>query len=202
MATRTRKAAAPKARKPAKKQPAKKAAAKRTAPAKKVAKPVKAAPAPAKRGRGRPPKYDPKFVPIVARFCEKAGATDMEIADLLGVDVRTVYRWKSDHPDFCQALKLHKATADDRVETSLYKSATGYEVDETDIRVINGKIVKTIVRRHYPPVPTSMIFWLANRKSASWRRQPEPTDGGDDAPPPVKVEVQVVDARKPGSAPA
>jgi hypothetical protein len=199
MATRTRKTPA---RKPAKsKKPAAKKAAKKVAPKKAaVRKPASKVAAPQPRGRGRPPKYDPKLVRIVAKFCEKAGATDVEVADLLSIDVRTLYRWKADYPDFCQALKLGKKPTDDRVERSLLARAVGYEVDETDIRVINGKIVKTTVRKHYPPDSTSMIFWLKNRKPTDWRQQPDPADGSDDAPPPVKVDVQVVDARKPGSA--
>jgi hypothetical protein len=185
------------ARKVAKRPAARKPPAKKV-PGKKKPSATKTT-APEKRGRGRPPKYRAEFIPIVARFCDKVAATDVEVADLLGVDVRTLYRWKAEYPQFRQALKLSKAPADDRVEVSLFKSATGYEVDETDIRVINGKVVKTTVRKHYPPVPTSMIFWLKNRKPADWRQQPDPTDGTDDAPPPVKVEVQVVDGRKPGS---
>jgi hypothetical protein len=187
------------ARKPTKRPATKKPAPKKTAPKKAASRKPVAKKQPATRGRGRPPKYDPKLVRIVAKFCEKAGATDVEVADLLLIDVRTLYRWKADYPEFCQALKLGKKPTDDRVERSLLARSVGYEVDETDIRVINGKIVKTVVRKHYPPDPTSMIFWLKNRKPAEWRQQPDPTDGSDDAPPPVKVEVQVVDARKPGS---
>ena len=39
----------------------------------------------------------------------------------------------------------------------------------------------------------AMIFWLKAR--AKWSEKPAETD--DDAPAPVKVEVHVVDARKP-----
>ena len=49
---------------------------------------------------------------------------------------------------------------------------------------------------HFPPDPTSMIFWLKNRQPDKWRDKRETGDDEGDAPPPVKIDVQVVDARK------
>ena len=76
---------------------------------------------------------------------------------------------KNNYPEFRQALKVSKDQADDRVERSLYERATGYERDEIDIRVVNGEIVKTPIRKFYPPDTTAAIFWLKNRKPAQWR---------------------------------
>jgi len=47
---------------------------------------------------------------------DRLGATDADPADFFGVDVRTIYRWKHDHPEFCQALKAGNVEAGDRVE--------------------------------------------------------------------------------------
>lgn len=129
---------------------------------------------------GRPSKYKDGFVTQAEKLC-KLGATDMEVADFFEVEVRTLYRWKAEHDDFCQALKAGKAEADARVERSLFARATGYEHDEVDIRVVGGEIVQTPLRKHYPPDTTACIFWLKNRRPEEWRDRQELT-GKDGAP--------------------
>lgn len=116
----------------------------------------------------RPSKFKDEFIGQAEKLC-KLGATDMEIADFFGVDVRTLYRWKGEHEAFCQALKSGKDEADDRVERSLFARANGYEHDEVDIRVVAGEIVQTLIRKYYPPDTTAAIFWLKNRKPGEWR---------------------------------
>ena len=118
----------------------------------------------------RPSKYKPEF----ARFAQKMtklGATDIEVADALEIDVRTLYRWVASNKEFCHSLKMGKEEADKRVERSLYVRATGYEHDEVDIRVVGGQIVQTPIRKYYPPDATSCIFWLKNRKPSEWREK-------------------------------
>ena len=120
----------------------------------------------------RPTDYKPEFCQEAAEMCEK-GATDQELADYFGVDVRTLYRWKNTQAEFRQALRAAKEAADDRVERSLYERALGYERDEVDIKVVQGGIVQTPVRKFYPPDTTAAIFWLKNRKPAEWRDKVE-----------------------------
>lgn len=125
----------------------------------------------------RPTKYKPEH----ARFAQKMaklGATDIEIADALEINVATFYRWSSANKEFCEAIKLGKEESDKRVTRSLYARATGYERDEIDIRVCDGAIVQTPIRKHYPPDPTSMIFWLKNRKPDEWRDKQEHEHSG------------------------
>jgi len=117
---------------------------------------------------GRPSKFKNEYVAQAQKLC-KLGATDLEIADFFEVDVRTIYRWKGEHADFCQALKSGKDEADDRVERSLFAGANGYEHDEVDIRVVGGEIVQTPIRKLSPPDTTAAIFWLKNRRPAQWR---------------------------------
>lgn len=117
---------------------------------------------------GRPSKFKPEFIAQAEKLC-KLGATDMEIADFFQVEVRTVYRWKAENEQFCQALKAGKDEADDRVERSLFARANGYEHDEVDIRVVDHAIVQTQIRKYYPPDTTAAIFWLKNRKPKEWR---------------------------------
>lgn len=117
---------------------------------------------------GRPTDYKPEYAKQAEKLCRLA-ATDIEIADFFGVDVRTIYRWKEAHEEFCQSLKTGKEIADERVERSLFARATGYEHDEVDIRVINGEVVQTPIRKYYPPDTTAGIFWLKNRRKDQWR---------------------------------
>ena len=126
----------------------------------------------------RPSKFKPEFVAQAEKLC-RLGATDIEVADFLEVDVRTLYRWKGEHEAFCQALKAGKEVSDERVERSLFARATGYEHDEVDIRVVDKAIVQTPIRKYYPPDTTAAIFWLKNRKPAEWRDKTDVEHSGD-----------------------
>lgn len=121
---------------------------------------------------GRPTKYEDKYAEQAAKLCA-LGATDIELADFFNVDISTFYRWKAEKKEFCEAIKTAKQSADQRVERSLYERASGYERDEVDIRVVNGEIVKTPIRKFYPPDTTACIFWLKNRDKENWRDKVE-----------------------------
>ena len=117
---------------------------------------------------GRPTKFKAEFIEQALKLC-RLGATDIEIADFFEIEVRTLYRWKADNEVFCQALKVGKEEADDRVERSLFARANGYEHNEVDIRVVANEIVQTPIRKYYPPDTTAGIFWLKNRRPKEWR---------------------------------
>lgn len=129
------------------------------------------------KGGGAPSKYDAKFAVMAEKAC-KAGFTDLELADLIGVSVRTINTWKVEHVEFSAALKGGKEIADNRVERSLFARANGYEHDETDIRVIENRLVMTPIRKIYPPDTTACIFWLKNRRSDLWRDKQEVENTG------------------------
>jgi len=119
---------------------------------------------------GRPSSYKPEFAAQAEKLC-LLGATDQEMADFFEVEVRTIYRWKHDHEDFCQALKSAKDAADERVERSLYQRAIGYEQDEVKIFMPGGasEPVYAKFRAKVAPDVTAAIFWLKNRRSQEWR---------------------------------
>jgi len=119
---------------------------------------------------GRPTKFQPEFV-VQAEKLAGLGATDREVADFFEIDEATVYRWKHTHPDFCEALKVGKQTADERVEQSLYRRALGYSHDAVKMFMPGGATEPVVAPyvEHYPPDTTAAIFWLKNRKPDEWR---------------------------------
>ncbi len=137
----------------------------------------------------RPTKFKPEFVKVAAALC-RLGSTEVEVADALGVNRITLWRWQAEYKALRTAMHLAKKEADARVERSLYASAVGYEHDEIDIRVVDGKIVKTKIRKIYPPVPTSMIFWLKNRRSHEWRDKIDHTLSNPEGGPVEYTEVR------------
>lgn len=135
--------------------------------------PLDAAIKPLVDGRGRPTEFDVKFVSKVQALCED-GATDEEIAQSFGVSTRTIYRWKLQHKDFCQAIAVGKEIANTRVERTLYQKAVGYTyVEQQAIKVKTGKDTEEVkvidVERYAQPEIQAVQFWLKNRKPQVWR---------------------------------
>ncbi|MDO4694965.1 MAG: helix-turn-helix domain-containing protein [Eikenella sp.] len=133
-----------------------------------------------KRPVGRPGKYKPEYAEQAEKLC-LIGATDDELADFFGVSVATLNNWKTARPEFLESIKKGKMLADAEVGKRLYQRALGYDAPD-------GK--------HYPPDTVAAIFWLKNRRPQAWRDKPEPDNGEQEAAP-VKVVVEVKDARRP-----
>lgn len=104
------------------------------------------------------------------------GLTDVQIAHNIGIHIGTLYEWKKRYPKFNDAIKRGKEVVDIIVENALLKSALGYRYDEvTKVRIddeASGKSEIVEVKRvtkDMAPNPTSLIFWLKNRKPEVWR---------------------------------
>lgn len=128
--------------------------------------------------RGRPSTYKPEYVKQAAKLCA-LGATDRDVADFFEVTETTINRWKLAYPDFCASLKVGKEPADDKVEQSLYRKATGYTFDAVKIFQFNGVPVVVDYVEHVPPSDTACIFWLKNRRPEKWRDKPDGEGGAD-----------------------
>ena len=153
-------------------------------------------------GAGRPTDYKPEFADQAAKLC-RLGATDDEIASFFEKDVRTINRWKNDHPEFCQALKDGKMASDMEVADRLFQRAKGFEfVEEQAFKVkhtefVDGKKVSeheeikiVQLNRVVPPDTTAGIFWLKNRRKVEWReRQEAPQKGENDANEVITLEI-------------
>lgn len=130
--------------------------------------------------RGRPTDYKPEYVEQAAKLCA-LGATDDEMADFFNVHRSTIYRWKLDHEEFCDAIKAAKDIADERVERSLYQKATGYNYTEQQAIKIKleqhrEEVEVVEVEKHAPADTTAAIFWLKNRRKDDWRDKQEMTN--------------------------
>jgi hypothetical protein len=103
-------------------------------------------------------------------MCEN-GATDREVADYLGIDDATLYRWRWAYPVFRESLKLGKDVADDRVEMSLFRRATGYSFDSVKIFNDEGSPLVVPFIEHVPPDPACIKLWLTNRRRKAWKEK-------------------------------
>jgi hypothetical protein len=91
-----------------------------------------------------------------------------------------IWRWRSEYREFCNALKVGKGPADDRVERSLYQRAVGYSYSTEKIFHHQGVITRAQYVEHVPPDPGAAKLWLTNRRSDEWRDKTstELTGGG------------------------
>lgn len=145
----------------------------------------------------RPTTYTPDVPEQVRKLCEHFGATMQEVAQFLGVTRRTLTNWMHAHPELVEAMKPAKAVADERVVRSLYHRAIGYSYPSEKVFCHNGEIVRARVTVHCPPDTAAAIWWTKNRDPDNWRERREYVPGdGDEAPPPVKIEVSVMDGRR------
>ncbi len=99
---------------------------------------------------GRPTKYQAAYAEQARKLC-LLGATDIELADFFEVHEDTIYEWKKVYKKFSEAIKKGKQLADATVASKLYHRATGYQHPDSDIKVIDEKIVITKIVKHYPP---------------------------------------------------
>lgn len=124
---------------------------------------------PPKNKGGRPSKLTAEIALNIFLLGRK-GLTDAEIAQVVGVDERTINNWKKS-PEFFQSLKEAKEQADAIIERSLFERAAGYEHSETKVFVHEGKIITKDITKHVPPDPACIIFWLKNRNPDRWREK-------------------------------
>ena len=119
--------------------------------------------------RGRKSLFRPEYI-LIAKAAARFGAIEDEIADELKIAPGTLDNWKKKHPEFLSALKAGKEASNSKVERSLYQRAIGYSHPAIKAFMTrDGKIVEHHYIEHYPPDPTSMIWWLKNRRPDRWR---------------------------------
>lgn len=116
----------------------------------------------------RPALWKDEYLKIIQKACQ-LGATDLDLAEMLGVSLRTIRNWMSDKPEVAEATKVGKAEADDKVERSLYQRAMGYSQPATKLFMYQGTVLREDYIEQFPPDTAAMIFWLKNRRPDEWR---------------------------------
>lgn len=123
------------------------------------------------------PKETTKYKPEYDRQAYKAGCagfTDKDLADMFGVNVSTITRWKQNHETFCTSFKKGKDDFDsDKVENALLRKALGFEYKETQTNLgADGEPIleqTRITHKIALPDTGAIAFWLKNRKSKRWK---------------------------------
>lgn len=111
----------------------------------------------------------------IAKTLELAqlGKTNVQMAEIIGVSEATIRRWMLLDFEFSTAVKLLKQEADELIEASLFKSALGYDKRTKKNIVTRDGVEEIEDTTYYPPNPTSMIFWLKNRRPKQWKDRVE-----------------------------
>lgn len=92
---------------------------------------------------------------ILLEGWSRDGLTNEQIANNIGINVKTLYDWKNKESDICNALKKGREIVDYEVENALLKSA------------LEGNT-------------TAQIFWLKNRRKMQWRDKVEYETNADE----------------------
>lgn len=118
---------------------------------------------------GRPSSYKPEYAEQAEKLC-RLGATLYDLADFFEVNVLTIHRWMSRFEEFCKAVKVGQAPADERVVRSLYERAVGYTYHSEKIfyNAKEGEVIRADVIEHVPPDPGAAMNWLKNRQRDKW----------------------------------
>ena len=108
------------------------------------------------------------------------GLTNEQIAQNVGINVKTLWEWERKYHPICNALKKGKEVVDIQVENALLKRALGYtyteKTKEARLNPLTKQyelIVTKEVEKEVIPDTTAQIFWLKNRKPEEWRDKRE-----------------------------
>lgn len=116
--------------------------------------------------RGRKSLFTSDKIKEIAINAAELGHTDEEIATIIGIEKRTLERWRLLNSEFCRSLKEAKMKSNTEVEASLRKRAIGYDYTE-EVLTKDGEIIE--LRKHLPPETSACNSWLNNRDPARWR---------------------------------
>lgn len=109
------------------------------------------------------------------------GEINENLAKIFGVHIATFMRWMQRYPEFREAIKKGRQTADQAVAIALHKRAIGFQHPETG--------------QYFPPDTAAAFIWLKNRRPDLWRDKPMSLDSDLQAQP-IKYTIVVEDGRR------
>lgn len=115
----------------------------------------------------------------------RRGATQDEIADMLGINVSSLQDWIRKKPELKDVFRVDKDKAVLAVENALWKKAIGYvSIDEweEEEQQPDGtvKVVKKKTRKKFEPDRTAILAYLFNRAPDRWAYKPVATEEEQD----------------------
>lgn len=123
----------------------------------------------------------------------KKGLSDIQISKNLGIHVATLYRYKEQHDELCEALSLGKVVADLQVINALFEKTQRHTFEEItkesfpdyddDGKIIgySMRVTKTVLKEVQSDT-IAIQFWLRNRVKDEWADKRETE---------TKVEVRI-----------
>lgn len=122
---------------------------------------------------GNQSKYETHVKPYLEEIkgWYRNGLTVQQIAENLGIATSTLMLHKTKHSELSECLKRSSQMALMHVENALFKSATGYTVEEvTEVVDASGTVKeRKVVKKHVAPNVASAIFILKNKDGKNWR---------------------------------
>lgn len=116
------------------------------------------------------------------------GLSMQQIAENMGINRATLYRWIKISCDICDSLRESRIKADTHVENALYKKATGFiqevikpmKIRRADYDPETGKkicdydeIVYVKDQVYIQPDTTAIKYYLSNKQPDKWREKVE-----------------------------
>ena len=119
---------------------------------------------------------------MVVSYLKRAGASDEDVANELGVSLSVVRRWSTVYADFSIAMNTSRLQVMESVTKALLKAALGTTVTDLErvyemrIHPVSRKPERHLVRekemrRSSLPNPLACFFYLQNRDSSKWASQ-------------------------------
>lgn len=125
---------------------------------------------------GRPSKYESNVKPRFAEIKEwlKAGATDKEIAENLGVNAKVFCKYKTEYNELNELVKNGRLLAVQEIKAALFKRATGFTYQETKITEDNeGYWKQETMIKYAQPDPTAAMMLLKHwDQETEWAADP------------------------------
>ena len=120
-------------------------------------------------GPGEPPSVPTPEECRLAKHVCRLGATDLELASVLGRDVATIKRWMVTDEAFSHACRVGGDMADARVERGLYQRAVGGKrIGKKETTTKDGEVVELNWEEEVLPDTAAASRWLESRKRKDW----------------------------------
>lgn len=127
------------------------------------------------------------------------GASNHEIAALVGVDKQTFDTWINEKPGVADALACGREIADAEVVQALHKRAIGYSHPAVKIFFDkdSGEVIKVPYTEFYPPSEKAAELWLRNKQSARWNQPSQLEVQGPSGPPQFIIQPVLIQDKRP-----